>query len=96
MVVSVCKIEIMLYSRSLKEKRRVIKSLLAQIRSRKNVSAAEVGLQDNFDFSIVGLSSVSDNRKVSESIIDQTIRVIENSKFEFEIIKIEREVALGI
>ena len=81
MVVSVCKIGILLYSRSMKEKRRVIKSLLAQIRSRKNVSAAEVGVQDKFDFSIVGLSSVSDNRKVSESIIDQTIRFIENSKF---------------
>ena len=44
---------------SLKDKRRVVRSILDRIRSRYNVSAAEVGNQDKWQRLTVGLAWVS-------------------------------------
>jgi uncharacterized protein YlxP (DUF503 family) len=41
---------------SLKEKRRVVKSLLGKVKSRFNTSASELGYQDDYEMAMVGFS----------------------------------------
>lgn len=59
---------------SLKEKRRLIKSLLDKVKNKYNVAAAEVQEQDLWQRSVIGVVSVSNDRKSIEkrftSIID--------------------------
>ena len=60
MVVGVLTVELFLAgAASLKDKRRVLKSILDKIRVRFNVSAAEVDKQEAWQFSVIGVAAVS-------------------------------------
>jgi len=63
---------------SLKEKRRVIKSILEKIRSRFNVAAAETGRQDEWNYCEMGFSCVSNDASHAESMLSSVIRFIDN------------------
>ncbi len=56
-------------SNSLKDKRRVVKSLVESIRQRFNVSAAEVGEQDIWRRAVIGVSCVSGDHSVAQALI---------------------------
>lgn len=62
---------------SLKEKRRIIKSLLARVRNDFNVSIAEVGENDTYRRAIIGAAAVSNNAGYSDKIIAGVIKRIE-------------------
>jgi uncharacterized protein YlxP (DUF503 family) len=54
---------------SLKEKRSIVKSLIGRLKSRFNVSIAEVDHQDNKASAVIGIAVVSnDNRFVNEQL----------------------------
>jgi uncharacterized protein YlxP (DUF503 family) len=72
--------ELQLYlaeSRSLKDKRQVIKSLKERIRSRFNVAVAEVEYQDLWQRSTLGLAAISNEADHSSQLIDEVVRFIE-------------------
>jgi uncharacterized protein YlxP (DUF503 family) len=76
---------------SLKEKRSIVKSLIGRLRSRFNVSAAEVDHQDNKTSAIIGIAVVSnDNRFVNEQL-DKIIDFMHKDG-RFYLGTIEREV----
>ncbi|MDD3169378.1 MAG: DUF503 domain-containing protein [Eubacteriales bacterium] len=86
--------EIKLYAswvHSLKEKRMIVKSLIAKIRNRFNVSVAEVSDQDIHQSIILGLACVAANNALADSIMDHVIRFIEENT-EAEIIHIRRDI----
>ncbi len=63
MHVGVCIINLrILESRSLKDKRRVIKSVIDRVKNRFNVSIAEVGLQNAYQSAVIGVVSVSSDQ----------------------------------
>jgi len=62
---------------SLKEKRRIIKSLLERIRNDFNVSIAEVGENDIHRRAIIGAATVSNSTGFSDKVIAGVIRRIE-------------------
>ena len=73
MFVGVCQIEIMLPgSDSLKAKRFVLNSLKARVQNKFNVSIAEVGHNDLWQRSVLGLAMVTNEQKM----IDQTFNKI--------------------
>jgi len=74
---------------SLKEKRKIIRGFLDRIRSRFNVSIAEVGAQDTWQSSVVVAAHVSNERPHIERTIQQVNDIIER---ECEIIYSELEV----
>ena len=74
MLIGSCWIEIRIPGvRSLKEKRRVVKSLKEQIRNRFNVSVAEVGALDSWQRAEIGICCVSNSRARSDQMLAKVV-----------------------
>lgn len=87
-------LEIRLYApwvHSLKEKRMVVKSLLAKVQNRFRVSASEVEEQDVHQTIVIGVASIAAHHAQADSIMDEIIRFVEDNT-EAEIVGISREV----
>lgn len=79
MIVATCEIEVIIFeSNSLKEKRHVIKSIIERIKSRFNVSAAEVDYLDLWNRSVIGVSIVSNSKTICESSVARIVEFIDN------------------
>jgi len=66
--------------KSLKEKRRVVKSLKDRIRARFNVSIAEVDGQDLWHRATLGIALVCSDRKQAQTISDKIVEFIREAK----------------
>lgn len=92
MIVGSCTLELMIYeANSLKEKRHVIKSILGRIKSRFNVSIAEVDLNDVWRSAIIGMSCVSNDSKHAKQMISSVMNFIERDS-RVEIIRHDIEI----
>ncbi|MCL2764854.1 MAG: DUF503 domain-containing protein [Treponema sp.] len=65
-------------ARNIKEKRRVLKSILDKLKRRFYLSAAEVDLQDSLSFSQIGGALVSNSRSFGETVLQKAFAMIEN------------------
>lgn len=61
---------------SLKEKRRVVRSLKDRLRNRLNVSVAETGHHDVWQRAGMGAAVVSTTRRHAESVLEQADRLV--------------------
>ena len=92
MVVGILRIEVHLSGPlSLKDKRRIIKSSLARIQNKFNVSAAEVDFQDDWHRSGFGFSCVSNEAGHADSMMGAVLRFIESDP-QMEVIGVSTEV----
>lgn len=64
---------------SLKAKRKVIRSIKDRVKSRFNVSAAEVGSQDLWQRIELGFAAVGNDQKVLNSKMDKLLNYIEST-----------------
>jgi uncharacterized protein YlxP (DUF503 family) len=64
-------------SRSLKDKRQVVSSLLARIRRQFNVAAAEVDDQDTWQVATLGVVCVSSDRRHADEMCQKVLRWVE-------------------
>lgn len=76
---------------SLKEKRMVVKSLLAKIMSRFHVSAAEVAEQDTHQLIVIGIAFLVPHNAMADSMMDVISEFIEENS-EAEILDEAREI----
>jgi uncharacterized protein len=58
-------------SRSLKEKRGIVKSILGRARNRFNVGCAEVDRQDNAAVAVLGFVTVSPDKNISRRSLEK-------------------------
>ena len=63
---------------SLKGKRRIVKSLVERLRSRFNVSAAEIKAHDSKQLAVVGVAVVSNNGSHIDEQLDKIANFIVN------------------
>ena len=63
---------------SLKEKRAIVRSLVERLRSRKQLSAAEVGLQDRLQAAEVGFAVVSGDASTARRLADEARRFVDD------------------
>jgi uncharacterized protein len=63
---------------SLKEKRKIIKSVIARVRAHFNAAAAEVGLNDVHQRAVLGVAVVGNAQNIINSTLDKIIEFIEN------------------
>ncbi len=85
--------EIKLYASwvsSLKEKRMVVKSIIAKTQHKFNVSIAEVAEQDTLQSIVLGIACVTGTVRQADSILHHVIEFIEDNT-EAEILDILRE-----
>jgi uncharacterized protein YlxP (DUF503 family) len=74
MTVGVVRLTFLIHgNRSLKGKRKVVKSLVEKCRHRFNVSVAEVDDQDLYQRSTIGVAIVSSDARLVNSLLDQVI-----------------------
>jgi uncharacterized protein YlxP (DUF503 family) len=77
--------------RSLKEKRKIIKAIIARLRNNFNASISEVGLNDVYQRSEIGFSIVGNDRQVVNAKIDKLFNMAEELRLA-EIIDAEMEI----
>ena len=78
MVVGVLKLSFHIpHARSLKDKRRVVQRIRDRVRSRFDVSIAEVAEQDRLQLAVFGVSVVSGSAAVCDSVLEQVAHVAE-------------------
>ena len=64
---------------SLKEKRMVVKSIVAKLQSRFHVSAAEVGEQDTHQIVVIGVAAIVPHNAMADSLMDEISSFVEES-----------------
>ena len=63
---------------SIKEKRRIVRSVKDKLQRRFHLSAAEVDLQDSLSFAQIGGALVSNSKVFGESVLQKAFAMIEN------------------
>jgi len=92
MVVGIGVITFRLYNcHSLKGKRRVVKSIVNQLRNHFNASVAEVGSNDIYQRAEIGFALAGNDQKVINSKIDKIFNLADNLGLA-EIIDTEMEI----
>lgn len=92
MIIAVLKIHLYAsWVHSLKEKRMIVKSLLARIRNQFHVSAAEVEEQDTHQIIVIGIASIAAYDTQAESIMEEIIQYVEQNT-DAEVMNIEKEI----
>lgn len=93
MVIGVCTIHLALPGcHSLKEKRRIIKSILARVRNDFNVSVAEVERNDAWQHAVLGVACVSNDQGYVHGLLTQLVRSIEKGRFDAQVVDYEIEI----
>ena len=86
MIVAICQIELSLGGvASLKEKRRIIKSVIGRLSNQFNISVAEVAHQDVWQSAILGVSAVGNDTKFLQRVIEKIIAWIEENRLDVDI-----------
>ena len=76
---------------SLKEKRMVVKSLIAKLQNKFHVSAAEIDEQDTHQIIVIGVAAVVPHNAMADSLMEEISLFVEENT-EAEIIDEEREI----
>ena len=76
---------------SLKEKRMIARSLIAQIQNRYHVSAAEIDEQDTHQIIVIGAAAIVPHQAMADSLMDDISQLIETST-DAEILEEIREI----
>ena len=76
---------------SLKEKRMIVKSLVAKLQNRFHVSAAEVDEQDIHQIIVIGVAAIVPHNAMADSLMEEISMFVEENT-EAEIIDEEREL----
>ena len=92
----VCKIKLHIpENQSLKDKRRVIKSIISRLRNQFNISVAEVDDNDLWQVATLGISYVSNNDQHVDETMNKVINFIVHNYPEAEIVNHEIEILHG-
>ena len=79
---AICAVEITLFaagSRSLKDKRQILRSLLDKVKHRYNVSISEMDAMDLHQKLVIGVACISNSDSHARAVIDEVIRFVENN-----------------
>ncbi len=93
MFVASCQVTLRLQaSRSLKDKRQVVRSLGDRLRRTFNVALAEVDDQEVWQSAVLGIAAVSNSSAHAEAQLDRVIETIERTRLDAEIVDVHRDV----
>jgi uncharacterized protein YlxP (DUF503 family) len=62
---------------SLKEKRMIVKSLVARLQNKFHVSAAEVDEQDRYQLIVIGVAAIVPHHAMADSLMDEISAFVE-------------------
>ena len=76
---------------SLKEKRMIVKSLIAKLQNKFHVSAAEIDEQDNLQIIVIGVAAIVPHTAMADSLMDEISQFVEENT-EAEVLDETREM----
>jgi uncharacterized protein YlxP (DUF503 family) len=77
MIVGALRVRLLLReSRSLKDKRQVVRSIKDRLRNRYNISVAEVEAQDKRQLAVLGMAMVSNETRHIRTTFDEIVRAL--------------------
>jgi uncharacterized protein YlxP (DUF503 family) len=92
MVIGIAVITLRLHEcRSLKAKRRIVKSIIQKTRNNFNVSVSEVGSNDIYQKAEIGIAMAGNDRQLMNSKIDKIINLVDDIGLA-EIVNTEMEI----
>ncbi len=92
MQVGICKMRLRIpENHSLKDKRRVLKSITTRVSNKYNVSIAEVEDQDRWQLATLGIACLSNNTRQANRVLSTVVDFICQSRFDVEIIDWQME-----
>jgi uncharacterized protein YlxP (DUF503 family) len=77
---------------SLKEKRQIVKSLIARTRNAFNIAIAEVDAQDRWQQAVIGVACVSSSQAYAHGQIEAVVRFIEEQRPDLPLVSYEIEM----
>jgi len=81
MIIGVCTLQLSIpVAQSLKEKRQVIKSLIARVRNEFNVAISEVDDQDVWQSAVLGIACVSTSQRYAHGQLEAVIKFIDKQR----------------
>jgi len=87
MVVAVCTIELDIpMAASLKDKRQVLKSVMARLRNEFNISVAEVDRQDSWQTAVIAVVTVSSDGDYAHGLLTRAVQWVENHRLDCELV----------
>ncbi|MCK4388072.1 MAG: DUF503 domain-containing protein [Dehalococcoidia bacterium] len=93
MNVGVCRIELRLpENESLKGKRQVVKSIIARLQNKYNVSVAEIDNQGLWQIATLGITCVSNHRRHADETLSSVVRFVVQNYPNLEIVNSEIEI----
>jgi uncharacterized protein len=92
----ICRIKLHLsQSQSLKDKRRIVKSIISRLRSQYNISIAEVDDQDLWQLVTLGIACVSNHNQHVDETLSKVVNFIVNNYPELEVVDRQTEIFSG-
>jgi uncharacterized protein YlxP (DUF503 family) len=93
MTVGLCRVRLRLpENHSLKDKRRVLKSLTARIHNRFNVSVAEIDQHDRWQMTSLGIGCVTTSEEHAHQVLSKVVAFIQRERLDAELVDYEIEV----
>ncbi len=93
MTVGYCLLQMRVYgSRSLKEKRAVVRSVTQRVRTRFNVAVAEVGGQETWQAVDLGIAYVSASAGHCHEVLEKAVEYIRESRTDAELLDYSIEI----
>jgi len=81
MVVGILELEMRLSSsNSLKDKRSILKSLISRIRNNFNVSVSEIGYQDMWQSTTVGIAFITTEKSFAQRVLSRIMKFVEKER----------------
>jgi len=77
---------------SLKDKRQIVKSLIAQAQNHFQVAVAEVECQDQWQVGVLGVSCVSTSASHADEVIARAVNYIATRKVDAQVLEYQTEV----
>lgn len=96
LTVGVCRVRLRLpENHSLKGKRQVLKSLLARLHNRFNVSAVEVDDHDSWQLASIAIACASNDERHADQVLAAAMSFIRSERLDAEILEFETEIIHG-
>lgn len=93
MVIGVCTLTLDIpHSDSLKDKRQVVKSVIARVRNQFNVSIAEVDANDVWQSAVIGIACVSNDPARAHALLEKIVSMIGHSRLDAQVADYEIEM----
>ncbi len=93
MLIGICRIRLRLpENQSLKGKRQVVKSVIARVRNKFNVSVAEVDSEDMWQLVTLGVTCVSNDGQHANEMLSHVVDFVVESRLDAEILDYDIEI----